>query len=339
MGIRKERREMERTKHKMTKGKKILIVVLSIILVVVLAGGAFALSLLSKIKQTNLNKPSADNPDYVPVTETQQINRDVINIAMFGLDRRGTEASRSDTIMVLSLDKDNKKIKLTSLMRDMYVAIPGKSSHKINAAYAFGGPGLAINTINSDFNLDIKYYATVDFKGVSRLIDKLGGVDINVKQGEIQYANEYIDELNTIDTASKAPHLTKAGMQHLNGKQAVGYMRIRYYGDGDYQRTERQRTVLTQLFDKVKKAGILKLPDTVSTLLPYIETNMPTTEIVSTGVTALNFSSSIEQYRLPVDNTFQSKPIDGEGSCLVPDIKANTDLLHKFIYGDTAAAK
>jgi LCP family protein required for cell wall assembly len=318
----------------MTAGKKAALVILSVFLIILLSGGVYLYSLLSGIKQVDTTNP-VDNPDYeetVPVQKTEQIERNVINIALFGLDRRGSEASRTDTIMIATIDKDTKQIKLSSLMRDMYVDIPGRGGNRINAAYAYGGPGLAINTINSNFNMDIKYYATVDFKGLQRLIEKLGGIDINVKQGEIEYLNEPLDELNRIDPADKAPHVTKAGMQHLNGKQAVAYMRIRYYGNGDYERTERQRAVLSQIFEKVKKAGVLKLPDIVSTVLPYIETNMPKTEILSLGAASVGFNAGIQQYRLPVNGLYKGEKIRGM-SVLVPDIKANAQKLHEFIFG------
>ncbi|MDI6619572.1 MAG: LCP family protein [Clostridiales bacterium] len=331
------RRGRHSNKKRMSKGKKIFIAVFTILLIAAISTGAYAFYILSLMKHTDINKPTTDNGiTNVPVEDAKKINKNITNYALFGLDRRGTEASRSDTIMVLSLDKENKKIKLTSLMRDMYVDIPGHNKNKLNAAYAFGGPGLAINTINNDFKLDIQYYATVDFKGLQILINKLGGVDINVKQGEIQYLNSYLDELNKIDKSNVASHITKAGMQHLNGKQAVAYMRIRYYGRADYERTERQRTVLTQLFNKVKQAGPLKLPGIMTSILPYVETNLSSTNIMGLGASAIGYSSAIEQYRLPVDGTYTSPSIKGVGDVLQPDMNKNVDLLYKFIYGTDA---
>lgn len=324
---------MESTKkNKLTKSKKIIIIILSIVLLTISGTCIYIYSILSTIEHTDISKPpvSATEPlpgstkeeveELVPLEEPKQIGGGVVNIALFGLDRRGSERCRTDTMMILSIDKDNRKIKLTSLMRDMYVEIPGKWKDRINAAYAYGGPGLAINTINRNFDMDIRYYASVDFKGVQALIDKLGGTDIDLKEGEIIHINS--DSKNQIETA---------GIHHLDGEQTLAYMRIRRFGNGDYERTERQRRVLTQLFDKVKIAGILKFTDLVSTVLPYVETNMSKTEIMGFGVTCLNFSSNIEQYRLPAEGTYSDQYIRGM-AVLVPDIEANTKQLHSFIY-------
>lgn len=324
--------------------KKTLLIVISIIFVIFLGAAAYTYSLLSNIKQTNISIPQATVPPAAESTSPSSISitppsaitpaaqkpRDVINIALFGLDNRGNERGRSDTIMIASIDNDYKKIKLTSLMRDMYVDIPGRGGDRINHAYAYGGPALAVSTINHNFDMDIEYYATVDFKGLEKLIDNLGGVDIDVKQGEIKYLNFYINELNNTDKDTQEPFISSPGMQHLNGRQAVGYMRIRYYGNADFERTERQRVVLAQLLNNVRDIGILKLPGIIGTLLPYIETNMPKVEILSLGASALS-CSTIEQYRLPEDGTFKYQTIR-EMSVLVPDMAINNQRLHDFIY-------
>ncbi|MDZ7548740.1 LCP family protein, partial [Clostridium perfringens] len=135
---------------------------------------------------------------------------------------------RSDSIMILTLDSVHNKLKLTSIMRDSYVNIPGRGLDKINHAYAFGGPELAVRTLNENFDLNIKEFMAVDFTSLPTIIDKLGGVTINIIPEEI----------------SHIPGITSAGNQVLNGKQALAYSRIRYASGGDYKRTERQRTVV-----------------------------------------------------------------------------------------------
>ena len=264
--------------------------------------------------------------------DKKDTNPNVVNLIFFGLDRRNSDAaSRSDTIMVVSIDYTNKKVKVTSLMRDMYIPIPGKGLNRINAAYAFGGPLLALKTINSDFNLDIKNYVTVDFFGMEKVIDRVGGVQINVSAAEAKVLNGYLGELNNLN-GDTVPNVS-AGLQTLNGRQAVAYSRIRYVGNADYERTERQRRVLNLLFQKIKAQGIVKIPGIISELLPYVETSLTNNEIMDLAVECMKFdTSSIVQFRLPADGCFKSESIRGM-SVLVPDLEKNKSLLHEFIYG------
>jgi LCP family protein required for cell wall assembly len=233
--------------------------------------------------------------------------------------------------MVISIDEKKQKIKVTSLMRDMYIPIPGKGNNRINAAYALGGSSLAIKTINTNFGLDIKDYVMVDFFGLEKLIDTVGGVKINVSDAEAGVLNDYEDEINNL-TGSKVPKI-KGGNQTLNGRQAVAYCRIRYVGNADYERTERQRRVLNELLRKVKQGGIIKLPKTISTLLPYVKTSLSVGEVLKLGLKAVGFKTdNIEQYRLPVDGTYKSQYIS-EMAVLVPNIEENRKKLYEFIYG------
>jgi len=327
--------------HSKDKKKVVTISIMAIISILIIILGSitvYGYIMLSNIKYNNINKTAELSKDsgieeYVPLDNVNKKVKKVTNIALFGLDRQSDEHCRSDTMMVLSIDEINNEIELTSLMRDMYVNIPGMGGDRLNHAYAYGGPGLSINTINQNFALDIQYYASVDFKGLSQLIDCLGGMGIEVKQGEIEYLNGYLDELNEIDPDSTAPYITVPGRQLLNGKQAVGYMRIRYFGNGDFERTERQRTVLSQILERAKKAGVLKVPDLLSAILPYVETNIPKSKILSLGMTCLGFSKDLKQHRLPIDGSFSYQSIRGM-SVLVPDMDKNVEDLHKFIYGE-----
>ena len=278
-------------------------------------------SLLNQVKQTPLSK---QNSSPAALAKSLEIAKDapkeeatgVLNILLFGLDRRSkNEASRSDTIIIASIDTKNKTVKLSSIMRDLYLAIPGKSDNRINAAYAFGGPELAIRTVNKNFNMDITRYVTVDFFGLPDIVDKIGGVDINVNKDEISLLN-----------------ITKPGLQHLNGTQALAYARIRYVGNNDFERTERQRTVLTALFDKAKSQGISKVAALAAVVIPYIETNISKSEMMDFGIKVMGFGkTNLQQLRIPADGTYKNKTINGM-QVLVPDLQKNTDLLHKFIF-------
>lgn len=337
--------------------KKFLITALSILLVFLIASATYIYVLLDQLENNSLAdyadssdlsdfSDSSDSQEEVPssdkdlgISETapKTSKTGVINILLFGLDSKvENSVSRSDTIMIATIDKKNQVIKLTSLMRDMYVPIPGRDKNRINTAYIFGGPSLAIKTVNTNFDLDIRHYVTVDFFGLEKIIDQVGGVTIDVKKQEIPYINSCIQELNSLNKNTKpAPLLKNPGPQTLNGRQAVAYARVRKVGNGDFERTERQRRVLVELFKKIKTINPLKLPGLVSTMLPYVETNLSKTEILSLGISVLGFKNKdIIQYRLPVDGTYESKRIDGM-AVLVPDLEKNKVLLHDFIYGDS----
>lgn len=186
-------------------------------------------------------------------------------------------------------------------MRDTYVHIDGHGKDKITYAYEYGGAALAVKTLNENFNLNIEDYVTVDFFDLQKIIDKLGGVQIDVQPDEIQYMNGYLKELTKLDNIQYVPQ-TKTGPQVLDGLHAVAYSRIRYTTGGDFVRTERQRTVLMQLLNKVKGGGSLKLASNINDLLPYVETSMTNMEILNMGTDVMKLGvNNIEQERFPID--------------------------------------
>jgi LCP family protein required for cell wall assembly len=316
---------------KFSTKKKVFIGIGAFILVVVAGVLIYANSMLGKIKRIEIPKS-----DYeLGIIPTPEENKpQITNIAFFGLDTRDPDVdTRSDVIMILSIDEKNQKVKVSSLMRDMYVPIPGKMDNRINSAYAGGGPVLAIKTINTNFGLDIRDYVKVDFFGLEKLIDKVGGVEIDVKPSEVNQINLGVQEIANIEKDGNKPVVKKAGLQKLAGRQAVAYARIRYVGNADYERTERQRRVLDELFKSIKAQGTLKLPGIISELFQYVETSMSKTAIVNFAYKAMRFNTQkIDQFRLPVDGLFKSQKIRGM-SVLVPDIEMNKQKLHEFIYG------
>lgn len=316
--------------------KKFLVITLTLLIVALIGTGMYAYSMLDKIPRTSL---ADSKPEDLGITESSPKEKEtgVVNILLFGLDRRDASEKqpRSDSMMIATIDKTNQQIKLTSLMRDMYVSIPGKTDHKLNSAYAFGGPTLAIKTINSNFNLSIDKYAAVDFFALEKIIDTLDGVEIELKNEEVKFLNSALSELNNLDkSGNKSPNVTNGGLQTLDGKQAVAYSRIRYVGRDDFERTERQRRVLSQLFDKVSNMNAGKATKLATTLLPHVETNMTNTEIITLGTAVLGFKDKkVYQYRIPVDNTFKNEKVN-KMDVLVPDLTENNRLLHDFLYGD-----
>ncbi|MCX2479491.1 LCP family protein [Pedobacter sp. MC2016-15] len=255
-----------------------------------------------------------------------------VNIALFAVDRRSSEQQgNSDVIMIISIDQVTKSIKMSSIMRDTYVNIEGKGMDKINAAYAIGGPQLAIKTINQNFAMDIKDYFNVDFFTTAKMIDALGGVEVTVKPEEIPYLNNYLKEISIIDNIPP-DNVAQPGYQRLTGKQAVAYTRIRAVGRGDFERNERQRTVLVALFYKMQGGGSAMLPVLMSQILPFLETSMSSMELFAIGGTILNSKSkSIEQARFPLDSSSKGVRINNT-YYLSADMPKTSEALHNFIY-------
>ncbi|PLS03080.1 transcriptional regulator [Neobacillus cucumis] len=240
------------------------------------------------------------------------------NVLLLGSDARGNEKSRSDTIMILHYNEDKGTFKLTSIMRDSYVAIPGHTKHKINSAFARGGPELMRQTIKHNFDIDLQYYAIVDFQGFVQLIDELfpNGVEMNVEKK--MSTNIY-------------PPL-QPGLQRLNGAQMLSYVRFRHDAIGDFGRVERQQKAIKAIKDQLSGLKtIAKLPKLIGVVTPYINTNMATTDGVSMAKDFLSGDQNIETLRIPVDNSFTEERISGEGAVLDIDVEKNKEALHQFI--------
>ncbi len=322
--------------------KKFLVGVLAVLLVVLIGIGGYIYKIIDAITNAqdlvigDTNDNWEGDPDDFGVPDEAPTERETgaVNILLLGSDRRNrNENGRSDAIMIATLDKENGQLKLTSIMRDLYVPIPGRKDNRINAAYSFGGPRLAMQTINKNFNLNITRYVTVDFFGLEEIINAIGGVQIDVKEKEIKHINSVITELNELDKQKRtSPKITKSGPQTLDGKQAVAYARIRKVGNGDSERTERQRRVMIQIFSKMKSINPLKLPDLIAAIIPYMDTNIPASEIISLGTSVLGMKDKkIYQYRVPANDTYKSQTIRGM-AVYVPDLEKNTQLLHDFLY-------
>lgn len=256
----------------------------------------------------------------------------VTNILLMGVDDyQKNDTGRSDSMMLVSVDSRHKKMKLTSFMRDMYVAIPGHSSNRINVAYSDAGGGsegakLLVKTIEANFGTDIDRYVIISNSAFDKIIDRLGGVSITLTSGEAKLVNQY----------SKDPrrNLT-AGTFVLSGAQAHYYSRIRAIGD-DFERTERQRKVFSSIVDKFKSANVATIYSTLYDVLPLVTTNMTKNEILSmagNSLTYLNFP--ISQNRIPGDGNYESERVSIGGSpadVLVPDLAKCSESVASFIY-------
>lgn len=248
----------------------------------------------------------------------------VTNILLLGVDGSADSASRSDTMILVSIDSLHGKIKLTSFLRDSWVYIPSKERNgKLNSACTYGGPQLVIDTLEYNFGVDIDHYVMVDFEMFTQIIDNLGGVDVEVTEKEAKFINR--TTRHTVESGENV---------HLDGAKALVYCRIRKL-DSDYMRTYRQRKVITALIGQAKTAGISKLISTLKDVFPLIETDMSAAEITGLAYKgALSVVSfEIEQTRVPIDEHMTPDTINGQWVETL-DIEATADYLQEFIYTD-----
>lgn len=298
----------------MKKGKKISLIILSIILIVILSaiGGGYyyVTSKLNKIEKVEVNKENLGINEELDENLSTKYG-DIQNIALFGTDNVDGMTGRSDSIMILTIDRTNKKVKVTSIMRDSYVTIPGRAGKdKINHAYAFGGPELAIKTLNENFGLNIKDFITVNFESLPKIVDLVGGIDIEIDQSELKYINGYIRGINKLNKTN-AQEITSAGVQHINGTQAMAYCRIRYTEGGDYKRTERHREILGKIFAKVQDIPSSKYSALLDEVLPMVKTSLNSKDILNIGMDVVKIGGKLEEERFPRDSECRGEMIKG----------------------------
>lgn len=256
-----------------------------------------------------------------------------INIALFGLDRRSEkEKARSDSIMIASIDINKQNIELVSLLRDTLVEIDGHGKDKLNHAYAYGGAPLAIQTINDNFDLNIDKYVAVDFFSLAKVIDILGGVEVELKNYEAKQINNNLVEINNIEGLPKgSDYIEGQGMKTLNGRQAVAYSRIRKEGNGDYERTQRQRNILKSLAKKYQGMSSDKRFEVNMEIIGQVSTNIPINYIKDLGNEIKSKGNfTINQHMIPYENSFETKMID-KMWVIDADMDANKQELHKYL--------
>lgn len=280
-------------------------------------------------------RPSYPYAGGAELLKTDDLDNQIINIALFGIDRRnGNERGRSDAIIIATLDFQHGKIKLISLMRDLEVPIEGHGRTKLNHAYAYGGAPLAVKTINQNFGLDIRDYVTVDFFMLASIIDALGGIEVDVRPEEIQHINKYIKEMSGLKDL-EPNYLEESGRQTLSGIQAVAYARIRSVGNGDFQRTERQKQVLVQIIEKMKEKGVTAVPKLLMELSPYVETSLSRTDILSMAYQYFKHGNMVvEQQRFPLDGTWESGYTKSGSWVIRTDLEKMKNAIQQYVYTD-----
>ncbi|WP_310602613.1 LCP family protein [Anaerosporobacter sp.] len=265
---------------------------------------------------------SSVNLDDVSLVEDDRI----INILLVGSDKRATwtQTGRSDSAMIATLDLKHKRLKLTSLMRDMYVTIPRNGENRFNAAYSFGGVSLMYETIASNFGIRLDGYAVVDFSAFKKVINTIGGVKIKLTDAEYKYLTTAYKKGSVLEL--------QPGTNIMNGAQALAYTRIRQDAQGDFGRTQRQRKVLQAIFTEAKSMSLSELIALAEEIMPCISTDLTNDQILSYMQSVLMLGTTeIDQMRIPVDNSYTQQRINGM-AVLVPDMQTNIDALQNFIY-------
>ena len=291
--------------------KKLLKVLLIIILILALVAVGAGVYIVNKIKKLNY---VPIQPHEIEVTEGIEENLvEYRNIALFGIDTAGTyEGSRSDCIIIASINQKNKEIKLVSVYRDTYLDIPNHGLDKVNHAYAYGGPALSMSTLNTNLDLNITEFATVNFTSTQEIIDEIGGIKLTVTDAE----------------ATQIPGIVEGGTYELTGAQALAFARIRKI-DNDYARTERMRTVLTEVFNKAKKMSVADLNNVLDKVLPEVYTNITKSDIL-TLIPQIASYSIVDSKGWP----YETKGIMLNGVWYGPPInlEKNVSQLHKELF-------
>ncbi len=262
----------------------------------------------------------------------------LFNIAFFGVDSREGElgkGTRSDSIMICSIDMQTHEVKLISVFRDTYLNLGNDSYNKCNSAYALGGPEQALSMLNMNTDLYITDYITVGFRGLINAVDSLGGVDIELTDEEVTYLNDYAmmmsQELDIPYTPVNAP-----GLQTLNGLQATAYCRIRYTAGSDFKRAERQRDVLTAMLEKAKTVSFSSLSDAVAAIMPNVSTSLSVDDFIKMISVASDYEVTVSD-GFPFEGMRNGGTIGQKGSCVVPtDLTKNVRHLHELLFDDEA---
>jgi LCP family protein required for cell wall assembly len=333
--IENERNERVKTTKKKSGFLKFLkvlgIIILILILILVgvgIGGYIYINNRLGTMNYVHINK------DDIEINEgVEESLNGYRTIALFGVDSREEQlekGTRSDCIMLAVIDQKNKKVNLVSVYRDTYLQIPGRGLDKVTHAYAYGGPALSLSTLNSNLDLNITEFATVNFDSLVDIVNAVGGIKINISSEEIKYINDYIDATSQI-VGKSSSHISQAGTQTLDGVQAVAYSRIRYTAGGDYKRTERMRTVLMAIADKAKTMNVSQLNNLANIILPKVYTNIKSDELLSLLPQAATYSFSDS-----IGWPYETKGITLDRWYGVPvTLQENVKKLHKEVFGQT----
>ncbi len=335
MSKNKNTKKNNRRKKKRSFIAKIILVIFEILLLAVLGIGAYAVTVLNKITVEEMTTEEAGiNTDLE--SETIETLEGYTNIALFGLDNRGSnqyQSGNSDTIMIASINNATKEVKLVSVYRDTYLNVGNGYYRKANNAYATGGAKGAVQMLNSNLDLDITEYVCVDWCAMVEAIDILGGVDIEITSGEAKEINECIVEIDQA-TGKKTPKVSGSGWKHLDGTQATAYARIRSLAGDDFMRASRQRIVLEAMLNKAKTADLATLNTLCNEIMGDITTSLTLPQL-------LDVAKSVADYSIVATSGFPfeltTRMLSSTGSTVIPiTLETNVTQLHSFLFGNTS---
>lgn len=330
MSRKRRRRRRKNWFMRLSVAKKAALGIGGVLICLAASGVIYAATKLNKIDTDN----SMKSDDIVVNKEAEIAAGGYTNVALFGIDSREgnlDKGSRTDCLIVASLDNKTKEVRLASVYRDTLLDIGDGELQKCNAAYSFGGPTQAINMLNKNLDLNIQDYVTFDFAAVAKAIDALGGVEIDVKEEEVQYLNKFLGETARV-AGTEAHEVTKSGKQLLDGTQATTYARIRSTAGGDFTRTERQRLVIEKMVEKLQQSKLTTINNIIDEILPTIKTSFSATDILA-------YAKDFAKYKIadstgfPFDKTTDT--ISGLGSIVIPvTLELNVQKLHEFFYSN-----
>jgi len=286
-----------------------------VLVVVVLFAGYYVYSMFSFMNTVSTHKPfSVSDAPAMKLAEWKGTER--VNLLVMGVDQRDpNERPRSDTMMLASIDPNTKHLSVFSIMRDTYVFVPGVGQSKINAAFAIGGPELLVNTVQEYLKIPIHYYVAIDFLGFAKVVDAIGGIDVQVKERMV-HADDGLHDI-----------LLEPGLQHMDGYKALQYVRYRGSARADFDRTERQREVLKLVATELKSPGMLvKFPTILKDVQPHTQTNVSSGDLYPLVSLGLSLGENVQTQQLPPDDMLTETTRNGE-MVLVPD----TERVRRFV--------
>lgn len=325
-------RKRKKMTRRQRRKRKLILFIVEVLVILILLAALFVIIKLNKLNNTG--DLDEDKLNINIDAKTQELLDGYTNIALFGIDNRSTgkyESGNSDCIMIASINNDTKEVRLISVYRDSFLAVDDDDNlRKLNAAYAKGGPTGAVAALNKNLDLDIKEYVAVDFNAVMEVVDALGGIELDISSKEAETMKIYINEMNEV-MGTNGTAVSGPGLQTVNGIQALAYCRDRYSGGDDYGRTERQRTVISEIVEKAKAASLPTLNKVIDKLFPDISTSLSSSEI-------LGLAAGIKDYELADTQgwPFQltTERMGGKlGDVVVPtDLETNVNLLHQYLF-------
>jgi LCP family protein required for cell wall assembly len=330
---------VRRKEKKKSKNKPWVIALIAELILICIIVGWYATHLVNKVTEKIVHEELTDvkvNEDLSDET-VEKMTKGYKTIALFGVDTRDTEISetgtRSDAIIICSINNDTQEVKLVSVYRDTYLELSNESQsyEKITHAYAYGGASAAVNALNKNLDLNITEYITVNFTALTEAIDALGGLDIELKSSELNKLNQCIEEQMRVN-GIQSTYVYDTGVVHLDGVQSTAYARIRSTDQGDITRAWRQRKVISLMVDKAKSAGLSKLTDCINVVADDISTSLSKSEILDLAKNCFNYDIA-SSVGFPF--TWATPTLASKGSIVAAcDLETNVTVLHRYLYDD-----